>query len=642
MKQNLLRFVTPLVFVFSIVFSLQAQTIQVVPNPDAPDIFAYSGGPLSGYTGNPIILNGSLSLQYQPASSNFSSDSNYILQQAAYSGSIHQTANPDGGKGSYFNAPQVVFNNKVFYIYLNAQGTQQLASFDGTLVTLYPNPDGGLGYIGSPRIFNNSLYVAYSNAAGATQLGKFTGTGITLIPNPDNSTIGYYYNYSFVFAGKLCSRYVTASGVRQLAVFDGTSWALLPNPDNTANGLVKAFPVLYHNKLYFKYFSATNQFQLLQYDGVNNPTLIPNPVDASSNNGGYAGFPIVYNDTLFIQYYNTANALQVAKFGGTSISLVPNPDNSSYGFYNTPIVYNNNLYIFYVTPDGIHHLTLYQTASNSLKIFPNPDAGLGYWDQPIVYDNNLFFQYYNAGKTFQLGYFNGTSLRLINNPGGYYNGSSGNNGYLGYPIIFNNLLYMQFGGIVTGNVGSLCYLDGSTLPVSLLSFTAQAQGKSTLVKWQTANETNNAYFEVERSADGVSFTAIGKINGYGSSAIEQQYNFTDNSPLDGVDYYRLKQVDLDGIATYSSVAKVSFGNLATALHVYPNPAKNTVVITLPASASGSVVNVFDMSGRKLMQKQISANTSSQTLDVSSLASGKYELQWLPKNGKPQTVPLVKQ
>ena len=147
---------------------------------------------------------------------------------------------------------------------------------------------------------------------------------------------------------------------------------------------------------------------------------------------------------------------------------------------------------------------------------------------------------------------------------------------------------------------------------------------------------------MERSADGVSFTDIGKVAGHGSSAIEQQYQFTDNAPVQGTNYYRLKQVDLDGKATYSAIAKVSFDNVESVLRVYPNPAKNTVVITLPIRASSSVVTVLDVNGRKVMQKQINAGTTSQTLTVSGLAAGRYELQWLPKNGKPQITTLIKE
>ncbi len=102
---------------------------------------------------------------------------------------------------------------------------QQLASFDGTSITLYPNPDAagaGTGYVGSPRIYNNTLYVVYVNVSGVTQFGTFNGSGITLLPNPDASTPGFFNDYAVVFNNTIVSRYVTAGGTKRLAVYDGT------------------------------------------------------------------------------------------------------------------------------------------------------------------------------------------------------------------------------------------------------------------------------------------------------------------------------------------------------------------------------------------------------------------------------------
>ncbi len=427
------------ILLFGILFTanaLDAQSINIVANPTVPDIFAWtSGGALSGYAGSPILFNNTLVLQYNPSATSDPSSPDFKIQLAVYNGgdTLHLIANPDNGPGVYFQSVQIIFNNKLYFIYLNNTGTQQLASFDGTSITLYPNPDGGVGYVGSPRIYNDTLYGVYNNASSIFQFGKFTGSGLTLIPNPDNSATGFYNDFSVVFDNKICSRYVTAAGPKQLATYNGTSWTLIPNPDNTpTHGFQPTFPTNFNNKLYWVYYGNSNQYQYAIYDGVNNPTLIANPQDGSSNNGGIAGLPIIYDDTLFFQYYNTANVLQLGKCGDTAVSLVPNPDNTSYGFWNTPIVYNNNLYIFYLPADGTHHLAEYQTASNSLKVYPNPDGGVGYWDQPIVYANNLYFMYYNAQSLFQLGYFNGTAINLIDNPGGIYNGASGNNGYTGF------------------------------------------------------------------------------------------------------------------------------------------------------------------------------------------------------------------
>ena len=258
---------------------VKAQNISVVPNPNRPDIFAWTGsGALSGFTGSSQIFNNTLVVEYNPGGT---SNLSQIKQQLAvydYGDSLRLIPNPDAGQGVYFQGSKIIFNNKLFFIYLAAGGAQRLASFDGSSITLYPNPDGSVsGVIGSFRILNSDLYLAYQNATSVTQLARFNGTGITPITNPDNSANGYFNNFSTVFANKIVSRYVTAAGPRTLAVFDGTQWTILPNPDNTKRGVQPIAPMVYKNKLYFTYLSNTNQYQLLQYDGVANPTLTPNP-----------------------------------------------------------------------------------------------------------------------------------------------------------------------------------------------------------------------------------------------------------------------------------------------------------------------------------------------------------------------------
>ncbi len=641
MKKNLRSLLFAITCSFSTVIILNAQSINVVPNPNVPSIFAWTGsGSLSGYAGTPIILNNSLILEYNATGT---SDQTQIkLQLAVYNGgnSFNIIPNPDAGQGVYFQSIQIVFNNKLFFIYLDVSGIQRLASFDGISITLYPNPDGGLGFLGSPRILNNTLYVAYSNVSGVTQFGTFNGNGITLIPNPDNSTIGFFNNYSVVFNNTLCSRYVTAAGPKQLAILNGTTWTLLPNPDNTTRGVTPVFPAMYNSKLYFYYYSATNQYQYMEYDGINNPTLIANPQNSSVNNGGVIEFPLVLNGILYFQYYDIANVYRLAKFDGTTISLVPNPDASPYGFYNTPVLYNNNLYIIYRTSDQIYHLTQYLPASNSLNILPNPDGGLGYWDQKLVYGNNLFFQYNNASSVFQLGYFNGSTIKLVANPPGVYNGAAGNNGYTGYPLVWNNILYMQYGSVPYGNAGNLASFDGSALPITMLNFTAQKNGNVSLLQWDVASEINNNYFSVEHSTDGTNFQEIGKVTGHGTISTEQRYQFTDNNPLQGLNFYRLKQLDFDGRYTYSNIASLAFTSVANLFKVFPNPAIKNVNIAMPLSAGISIINLYDFAGKKVMEKQISANSVSAPIDVSKLSAGVYQFT-LVQGTQRQSVQVIK-
>ena len=495
MKTQLLVCMLAVFFCCGSFMSVQAQNITVIPNPNRPDIFAWTGsGALSGFAGNPKLFNNSIVVEYNPGGT--SNVSQLKLQLAVYKSgdSLREIPNPDAGQGIYFQSIKIVFNGKLYFIYLAQGGVQKLASFDGNSITLYPNPDAATsGVIGSFRILNNQLYLAYQNISVVTQLARFNGTGITLIPNPDNSANGYFNNYSVVFGNKLISRYVSAAGPKKLAVFDGSQWSVLPNPDNTTRGVQPIFPIVYKSKLYFTYYSTSNQYQYLQYDGSSNPTLIANPQNSGTNNGGVTGnFQILLNDTLFMQYLDVNNVYRLGKFDGTSISLVPNPDATTYGYWYTPVVYNNNLYILYLPADGSRHIAQYKPTSNSLQVFANPDAGAGYWDQPIVYQNKLYIKYSNAQSIFQLCSFDGTIIQLIANATGIYNGSAGNNGYLGQTLVWNDTLYFQMGSVPYGNAGNLArYVAASNgiCPGSSTVFVSNLSGNS--YQWQADYGSGN-------------------------------------------------------------------------------------------------------------------------------------------------------
>ena len=444
MKSNFFRCLLLLLLSCCVKISGNTQTFDVVPNPTSTGSFQIlgAGGAASGYAGTPIAFKNSLVLEYNASNvnQNYFAGTQTTLQLAVYNGgdSLHLIPNPDNGLGVYFQNVQIVYNNKLYFGYINSSGIVQLATFNGTSITLYPNPDASTnGEAGSFRIFRDSLYGLYVNAAGINQFAKVTSSGLSLIPNPDNSPYGFVQDYAVIFNNRICSRYVNAAGVAVLATYDGNSWTMWPNPDNTAYGYQPLFAVPYHNKLYIQYYSSTHEFQLMEWDGTNNPTLIPNLQYIQQ--GGYVGNPIVYDDTLFFKYYSADYTNHLAKFDGTSITLVPSPDQYNYynGFINSPIIYNNNLYINYKTPDNNYHLAQYQTSSGSLKVFSNPDGASGYQGQPIVYNNNLYFQYLNASNVVQLGYLEGgDNLSLISSPPGVYDGIGfTSNGYTGYPYI---------------------------------------------------------------------------------------------------------------------------------------------------------------------------------------------------------------
>ena len=98
----------------------------------------------------------------------------------------------------------------------------------------------------------------------------------------------------------------------------------------------------------------------------------------------------------------------------------------------------------------------------------------------------------------------------------------------------------------------------STTPVMWKSVTANLQGKSkTILQWQTAQEMNSKYFNIQRSVNGIDFVNIGNVNGSGTTQTNHSYQFTDESTPNGIVYYRLQQLDLDGRIMYGNISIVN-------------------------------------------------------------------------------------
>jgi len=172
-------------------------------------------------------------------------------------------------------------------------------------------------------------------------------------------------------------------------------------------------------------------------------------------------------------------------------------------------------------------------------------------------------------------------------------------------------------------------VGGVPLPVKLLTFTAEyneAMGNVGL-NWVTATETNNKYFTIERSTDGENFSDIAEVAGAGNSTVTLYYNTIDPSPIPGIDYYRLKQTDLDGNYQYSAIVPV---NVPFNFLLYPNPANNLIHIITPVSGK-TLVRVYNMLGSELIANSYT-NQSNIDLAVSNLPNGVYLVRIQTDNG----------
>ena len=149
--------------------------------------------------------------------------------------------------------------------------------------------------------------------------------------------------------------------------------------------------------------------------------------------------------------------------------------------------------------------------------------------------------------------------------------------------------------------------NGNALPIELLEFTGEPDGKTVVLNWITASEINNRIFIVERSNDGKNFKPVGELPGAGNSNTIRKYSLIDDDPKMGVNYYRLRQEDYDGTFSYSDWVAVNFtGEMPIKLDkVFADRNTGKVFITLSQPENQNLlVQLFDATGRQLHQEKV--------------------------------------
>ncbi len=178
--------------------------------------------------------------------------------------------------------------------------------------------------------------------------------------------------------------------------------------------------------------------------------------------------------------------------------------------------------------------------------------------------------------------------------------------------------------------------DGGPLPVEFLGITAQQKGAGVSVNWSTASEYNSKYFDIEKSLDGANWTAIQSANAAGNRSTVKNYNVYDAKPAAGYNYYRIKQVDIDGKFKYSQVAKVKLTIEKTDVSVLANPFVNNITVDFLSNSNQFVnVKLSDVSGKVISTEKwkLSKGSSRSTLNnVSNLQRGMYILTVADETG----------
>jgi hypothetical protein len=175
----------------------------------------------------------------------------------------------------------------------------------------------------------------------------------------------------------------------------------------------------------------------------------------------------------------------------------------------------------------------------------------------------------------------------------------------------NNLLQPQL---------TITYLG--PVPVTLAAFTAKETNKGILLNWQTQQELNNAWFDVQYSSNGTQFGKIGRVNGAGNSSTAKNYEFVHAGTEPGNHFYRLAQTDFDGKINYSPVVQLSTKGKHYTINISPNPVAGSIQLTGSAYQKGSAYTVFSQNGTAVLQGKL----QSPGINTAGLAAGSYILK----------------
>jgi Lamin Tail Domain len=178
-------------------------------------------------------------------------------------------------------------------------------------------------------------------------------------------------------------------------------------------------------------------------------------------------------------------------------------------------------------------------------------------------------------------------------------------------------------------------VNSSPLPVELFGLSIFKVDKYSMIHFSTASETNNSHFNIERSADAGNFDTIGEIKGAGNSHSEITYTYTDENPLPGINYYRIKQTDYDGKFAYTGIKSVrhtSAGNLS----ITPRTTEGRLQVT--TDIENYAIYVYNVSSQRV--KSFRSLSFDQLISIDDLTAGLYYIK-VNFGGQVETVKVVK-
>lgn len=324
-------------------------------------------------------------------------------------------------------------------------------------------------------------------------------------------------------------------------------------------------------------------------------------------------------------------------------NLIENNDRQGIAFsgaINGLDVYNNTVYA-----DASHNdviivrSAIWAVAPKNLRfknnIFYYPGNNLSYSfasGSTYNFSNNLFYGNHPSSEPADANKI--TADPKLSNPG---NGGEGYKYLAGSTALNSGLVIANNGGrdyygnpVSSATAPNVGLYNGAavtgSLPVTLLNFSVSKSGNNAELNWSTSTEQNTFRFELESSKDGILFNKIGEVKAAGNSSSPVNYSFKDVRSLKGINYFRLKQVDVDGKFILSAIKKLNYDDVAIRLNIYPNPATAQIKVDLNSTNSGALrITIYNIEGKKV-QEEFASSSSNININISTLVRGIYTLE----------------
>ena len=210
-------------------------------------------------------------------------------------------------------------------------------------------------------------------------------------------------------------------------------------------------------------------------------------------------------------------------------------------------------------------------------------------------------------------------------------------GYATPEVIPQNSLtceeYAEY-SFLSPNLNTPLPLGSLTLPVHFITFNAQCNNDNVLLKWKTSSEINVSRYDIQRSTNGTSWTVIGSVKASTTPGLENNYSYTDNSPVSN-SFYRIAEYDIDGRISYTVVEKSSCDS-KDGFMLWPNPVSQNLNISIIAqNNSDATIKIFDNKGAlvKVYNNALLRGSNRLTLDIGRFTKGLYQVVMTWDNGQ---------